>query len=66
MNNLLKNTALLSTSVGGFVATLAALGFYKNFLFTVQGGHQAVLFNKLSGIKDRSYREGWHIKLPYF
>lgn len=64
--NFMKSTALLSTSAGGFVATLAAVGFYKFFLFTVQGGHQAVLFNKLSGIKDRSYREGWHIKLPYF
>lgn len=39
MNFLKMNTAMLTTSAGGFLATLAAVGFYKFFLFTVQGGH---------------------------
>ncbi len=66
MNYLKGNAALLGSSAVGFLGMASVFGFYKFFLFTVQGGHQAVLFNKFSGIKNHPYREGWHIRIPYF
>ena len=33
--------------------------------FTVDAGHKAILFNKFSGLKEATYREGWHIKTPW-
>ena len=57
--------AALGSSLLSFVGVGSALAIYKFFIFTVQGGHQGVVFNKLSGIKPHSYREGWHIRLPY-
>ena len=39
---------------------------YKYTIFKVDTGHRAILFNKLSGIKNNVYREGWHLKMPWF
>jgi len=37
-----------------------------NSLFNVEGGHRAIVFNRLSGIKDTVYEEGTHIMIPWF
>ncbi|GIL79323.1 hypothetical protein Vretifemale_8709 [Volvox reticuliferus] len=37
-----------------------------NSLFNVEGGHRAVVFNRLMGIKDTVYQEGTHIMVPWF
>lgn len=37
-----------------------------NSLFTVDGGHRAVMFNRVVGVKDRVYGEGTHIRVPWF
>lgn len=59
-------TKMLGSSAFSFLAVAGGIGLYKSCIFTVQGGHQAIKFNKLSGIKETIFREGWHIKLPYF
>ena len=64
--NSVQLTKMLGSSAVGLFTLAGSLGLYKSCLFTVQGGHQAIKFNKLSGIKDTIFREGWHIKLPYF
>jgi prohibitin 1 len=34
------------------------------FVFVVDGGQRALIFNKLSGLKDTVYGEGMHFKVP--
>jgi len=34
------------------------------FIFVVDGGERAVIFNKLKGLQDKVYGEGMHFKIP--
>ncbi|XP_062214024.1 prohibitin-6, mitochondrial-like [Phragmites australis] len=47
--------------VGG---TLAYAGL--NSFYNVEGGHRAIVFNRLEGIKDKVYPEGTHLIIPWF
>lgn len=29
-------------------------------------GHGAVVFNKVTGVKNHIYKEGWHLMVPWF
>ena len=42
-----------------------AYGTY-NSLYTVQGGHRAVVFNRVVGMKDTVYGEGLNFNIPWF
>lgn len=44
----------------------AAVYGAANSLFNVEGGHRAVVFNRLIGIKDTVYTEGTHLMIPWF
>merc|ERR1740123_39132 len=35
-----------------------------NFVFVVDGGERALIFDKFSGLRDKVYGEGMHFKLP--
>merc|ERR1712066_331750 len=35
-------------------------------MYTVDGGHRAIMFNRIGGIQDYSLTEGLHFKLPWF
>ncbi|XP_077242943.1 prohibitin-1, mitochondrial-like [Tasmannia lanceolata] len=50
------------------VAVLGGLGLYGAFnsLYNVEGGHRAIVFNRVVGIKDRVYPEGTHFMIPWF
>jgi prohibitin 2 len=44
--------------------------FYK-FLFkkkkkTVEGGHRAIMFSRIGGVKSETYSEGLHLRVPWF
>ncbi|OMJ88616.1 hypothetical protein SteCoe_9396 [Stentor coeruleus] len=56
--------ALPIRSIGGIVAfgTFGVLAY--NSLFTVEPGQNAIIFNKIFGVKDFTYPEGTHIKIP--
>lgn len=44
-----------------------ALGYGAyNSVFTVQGGHRAVMFNRLTGMKQATYGEGLNFNIPWF
>lgn len=50
-------------------SALVALGLgygAYNSVYTVQGGHRAVIFNRLSGMKDHVYGEGLNFNIPWF
>ncbi|KAK9786675.1 hypothetical protein WJX73_005569 [Symbiochloris irregularis] len=38
----------------------------SNSLFNVEGGHRAIVFNRLTGVKEEVYEEGTHLMLPWF
>ena len=48
------------------VAGLGAVGYggYES-LYTVEGGHRAVLYSRLTGVGDQVYSEGMHFKVPW-
>ncbi|GLT36824.1 hypothetical protein SLA2020_111770 [Shorea laevis] len=50
------------------LGVLGALGVYgvANSLYNVDGGHRAIVFNRLVGVKDKVYPEGTHLMLPWF
>lgn len=49
------------------VLGLGLVGYLSyNSLFTVSGGHRAVLFNRLQGVKPNVYSEGTHFAIPWF
>jgi len=44
-----------------------ALGYGAyNSVFTVEGGHRAVMFNRLTGMKETIYGEGLNFNIPWF
>ncbi len=39
----------------------------KNYVFLVEGGHRAIMFNRIGGISmDTVHSEGLHFRIPYF
>jgi len=47
---------------------LGGLGLYGalNTLYNVEGGHRAIVFNRIVGVKDKVYPEGTHLMMPWF
>lgn len=52
--------------LGGAILALG-LGAYglTDVLFNVDGGHRAVVFNKIVGVRSTVYNEGTHFKYPF-
>uniref|UniRef100_A0A5B6Z5M4 Prohibitin n=1 Tax=Davidia involucrata TaxID=16924 RepID=A0A5B6Z5M4_DAVIN len=50
------------------VGVIAGLGVYgaANSLYNVEGGHRAIVFNRVVGVKDKVYPEGTHLMIPWF
>ncbi|XP_068645589.1 prohibitin-1, mitochondrial-like [Aristolochia californica] len=50
------------------VVLIGGLGLYGalNSLYTVEGGHRAIVFNRLVGVKEKVYPEGTHLMIPWF
>ncbi|KAH7442989.1 hypothetical protein KP509_02G011500 [Ceratopteris richardii] len=50
------------------VAVLGGLGLYAaaNSLYNVEGGHRAIVFNRIEGIREKVYPEGTHLMIPWF
>uniref|UniRef100_A0A061RZ08 Prohibitin n=1 Tax=Tetraselmis sp. GSL018 TaxID=582737 RepID=A0A061RZ08_9CHLO len=53
---------LAQIAIAGGVAVYGA----ANSLFNVEGGHRAIVFNRLVGIKEKVYSEGTHVMIPWF
>merc|ERR1719150_2776820 len=50
---------LLAAGVGAYYGL-------QNSMFTVDGGHRSIIFNRIGGIQDYALAEGLHFKLPWF
>ncbi|XP_047138528.1 prohibitin-2 [Hydra vulgaris] len=75
MAQLLKN--LLSKFANGvpsgsasgitFLAGLGLVGYgIKESIYTVDGGHRAIIFSRISGVQPEVYAEGIHLRIPWF
>jgi len=50
----------------GTAITLGVLGYGTlQSLYNVEGGHRAVIFNKLTGVKQTVINEGTHFRIPF-
>lgn len=59
--------AKAAASATGALAGAAALGYGAyNSVYTVQGGHRAVVFNRVTGMKGQVYGEGLNFNIPWF
>jgi len=38
----------------------------QNSMYTIDGGHRAIMFNRLGGIQDYALTEGLHFRIPWF
>lgn len=55
------------TGLIGGLLTAGGLAYGVNeSLFTVEAGHRAVMFNRLSGVQDNIMEEGLHFRVPWF
>ncbi|KAG9511284.1 Prohibitin-2, partial [Fragariocoptes setiger] len=50
--------ALLGVTGLGYAATQS--------VFTVEGGHRAIIFSRIGGIQNTIYTEGLHFRIPWF
>jgi len=57
-------------SAGGPLIGLGALGGLayvgQDCVFTVESGHRAIMYNRIGGINDHKYDEGFHLRMPWF
>jgi len=54
----------MGSALGLVGAAVACYSAYNSF-YTVQGGHRAVLFNRIGGVKDLVEGEGTHFRVPW-
>jgi len=50
---------LVAAGVGAYVGL-------QNSMYTIDGGHRAIMFNRLGGIQDYALTEGLHFRIPWF
>jgi prohibitin 1 len=54
------------TRVGKVGAGLVATGIiFTRFVFVVDGGERAVIFDRFRGVTDKVYGEGMHFMIPF-
>ncbi|CAH8673373.1 unnamed protein product [Schistosoma bovis] len=65
--NSLRNIANVGIIGGGFIGAAAAvtLGLSQS-LYTVDGGHRAIMFSRIGGVQDEIFTEGLHFRIPWF
>ena len=48
------------------VSKSAMIWWHISFLFSVEGGHRAIIFARIGGIQDDVMVEGLHFRIPWF
>lgn len=70
LNDLAGRMGKAPKGLGAGVKLLAAgvAGVYglQQSMFTVEGGHRAIMFNRVGGIQDYALTEGLHFRIPWF
>jgi len=51
----------------GFLAAAGALAYgASQSIYTVEGGHRAIIFSRIGGVQNDVYVEGLHFRVPWF
>ncbi|XP_065842337.1 prohibitin-2-like [Oscarella lobularis] len=51
----------------GLLMGAGLLGYgVKQSIYTVDGGHRAIIFSRIGGVQNRVYAEGLHFRIPWF
>lgn len=62
-----SGAALAASRAAGSLMIAGGLGYGAyNSVFTVDGGHRAVVYNRILGMKDTVYGEGLNFNVPWF
>lgn len=56
----------LFTGVGGLLLLGAGAVLVNSSLFNVDGGHRAIIYNRIGGVQPQIYAEGTHFAIPWF
>jgi len=65
-NKLLKGGRGATLGLGAVAAVGSAVyGLYQS-MYTVEGGHRAIIFSRIGGIQPDILREGLHLRVPWF
>jgi len=56
----------LGKGLGLLAAGAAAVYGASQSVYTVDGGHRAIIFNRIGGIQDYNLAEGLHFRMPWF
>lgn len=49
------------------LALAGAAGYgISQSMYTVEGGHRAIIFSRIGGVKDETFSEGLHLRFPWF
>jgi len=69
MNNLSKNLSNPQKGIGSGLGLILGAGVLlataTQALYNVDGGYRAIVFNKVTGVKQKTYAEGTHFKIPF-
>lgn len=53
--------------LGGGISSLGMVYFFaKSCVYKVEPGHMAFKFNRVYGVGETTFKEGWHLKAPWF
>ena len=67
LTNLGKNSKGIGSGLGGLLALTGLAYAGTQSVFTVEGGHRAIIFNRIGGIEPNTiYSEGLHFRVPWF
>uniref|UniRef100_A0A915ID25 Prohibitin n=1 Tax=Romanomermis culicivorax TaxID=13658 RepID=A0A915ID25_ROMCU len=65
LNKMIKNPKGVGLGFGLLAAAGGlAVGLSQSF-YTVDGGHRAIIFSRLTGVRSEIYSEGLHFRLPW-
>jgi len=65
-NKVLKGSRGASLGLGAVAALGGAFyGLYQS-MYTVEGGHRAIIFSRICGVQSEILREGLHLRVPWF
>merc|ERR1711973_786975 len=59
MGGLGLGAKLVAVGVGAYVGL-------QNSMYTIDGGHRAIMFNRIGGVQDYALTEGLHFRIPWF
>ncbi|XP_072024431.1 prohibitin-2-like isoform X1 [Amphiura filiformis] len=66
MGRMGKGPSGLTTGLKLLIGAGALAYGVKESIYTVDGGHRAVIFSRIGGVQNQIYAEGLHFRIPWF